>query len=88
MANTKDDIIKFQDETLDNIEAILNLGAGSKLIDDEGNTFLIAFDTKNAEYCLIANESALISKSDNINNYIVAFLHDNFVGNKTWTIVE
>ena len=57
MAYTKDDIIAYQDETLDNIEALLNLKVGSKVKSDEGDIYMIgtsiAFDIEVDYYLII-----------------------------------
>ena len=92
MAYTKDDIIAYQDETLDNIEALLNLKVGSKVKSDEGDIYMIgtsiAFDIE-VDYYLINTNHGLVSDSYNsVGDIIVKLLRDNFLGNDNWTIVE
>lgn len=85
---TKDDIINFQDRTLDNIEAFLNLKVGSVIKNDKGETYRIAKDLKSNEIYLVLDGKFIYSRTNNINNYIVAFLQDNFLGNNDWVVVE
>ena len=92
MAYTKDDIIVYQDETLDNIEALLNLKEGSKIKNDNGDIYMIgtsiAFDIE-VDYYLINTNRGLVSDSYNsVGDIIVKLLRDNFLGNDNWTIVE
>lgn len=92
MAYTKDDIIKYQDETLDNIEAILSLKVGSKVKDDKGDICVIGVSASlgiKTDYYLIDINRGLVSNSYNsVGDIIVKLLRDNFLGNNNWRVVE
>ena len=88
MVHTKDEVIKYQDETLDNIEAILNLKAGSQLVDKEGNTYLITWNENLLHYLLIRNGKEVVKISASLDSLMVGLLRDNLLGNNEWRVVK
>ena len=91
MAYTKDDIIAYQDETLDNIEALLNLKEGSKIKNDNGDIYMIgvSLTTRGADFFLIGLCNGVVySRYNSLGDIVIKLLRDNFLGNDNWTIVE
>lgn len=92
MTYTKDDVIKYQDETLDNIEAILNLQYGDKITGDDGKIIMICKDVASVNSPKInlvdINTGVMLEYKDGIYALIVSMLRDNFLGNNDWRVVK
>lgn len=94
MAHAKDDVIKYQDEVLDNIEAILSLTYGDKIVGDEGNIIMICKDVKSdltfsSQINLVdINTGAMTEYKEGLATLIVSMLRDNFLGHNEWRVVK
>lgn len=94
MDNTKDKVIKYQDEVLDNIEAILSLQYGDKIVGEEGNVIMICKDVKSeltyssSIHLVDVNTGAMTAYKEGIGALIVSMLRDNFLGHNEWRVVK
>lgn len=94
MAHTKDDVIKYQDEVLDNIEAILSLTYGDRIVGEEGNVIMICKDVKSdlthssSIHLVGVNTGAMTEYKEGLATLIVSMLRDNFLGNNEWRVVK
>jgi len=87
MDNAKE-VVDMGLRELDIIESILNITLGSKLIDKDGDTYLVVYEPDEAQYYIIKNDRLVVSKIDNLETYIVRKLRDNFLGHNEWRVIK
>lgn len=94
MDGTKDKVINYLHETLDNVEAILNLKVGDKIVGDEGNIIMICKDVKSdlthssSIHLVGVNTGVMTEYKEGLTTLIVSMLRDNFLGNNEWRVVK
>lgn len=88
MDNTKDKAINFLYAQLDCIEEILNISMGSKLVDEQGNTYVVTYDKAEKCYCIIMNDEFMVAQIERLEPWIVSMLRDNFLGIDAWEVVK